>query len=120
MPDLVCIYLYRILATNVQLLEASDWTITHAYELLKNMCFLDDPCSVQAYIKKRLSNSNLEAIINCTNLTMAPLLQKVVAKAQPTSAAVDQSFSMLSKLLRKGTNFDIKNVKKYMLMYFNK
>ena len=51
---------------------------------------------------------------------MAPLLQKVVAKAQPTSAVVDQSFSMLSKLLRKGTNFDIKNVKKYMLMYFNK
>ena len=38
--------------------------MTEAYELLKNVHFLDDPCSIQANIKKRLFNSDLEAIIN--------------------------------------------------------
>ena len=51
-PDLVRINQYRTLTTNVELLEASDCTMTEAYELLKNMHFLDGPCSIQAYIKK--------------------------------------------------------------------
>ena len=36
--------------------------MTEAYERLKNLHFLDDPCSIQAYIRKRISNSDLEAI----------------------------------------------------------
>ena len=71
-PDLVCLNQYRTVATNAELLEASDCTMTEVYELLKNMHFLDDPCSIQAYIKKRLSHSDLETIINCTNLAIAP------------------------------------------------
>ena len=71
MPELVRINQYRILASNIELLEASDRSMTQAYELLKNMHFPDDPCSIQAYINKRLSNSGLEAIINCTNLAIA-------------------------------------------------
>ena len=102
------------------ILEASDCTITEAYELLKNMHFLDDSCSIQACIKKRLFNSDLEAIINCTILDIAPTTNALLHKAQPTSAAVERSFSMLSKLLSNDGNFDIKNVKKYMLLYFNK
>ena len=120
MPDLVCINQYRTLVANVELLEASDCTMTEAYELLKNMHFLVYTCSSQAYIKKRLSNSDLKAIIICTNLAIAPTTYALLQKAQPTSAAVERSISMLSKLLRKDRNFDIENVKKYMLMYFNK
>ena len=119
MPDLVHIDQYRTLATIVELLEASDCTMTEAHELLRNMHFLDDSCSIQAYIKKRLYNSDLEVIINCTNLAIAPTTYAFLKKAQPTSADVEQSFSMLSKLLRKDSNFDIKNVKKYMLLYYN-
>ena len=63
------------------------------------MRFLDDPCWAQAYIKKRLSNSDLEAIINCTNLAIAPTNHELLQKAQPTSAAAERSFSKLSKLL---------------------
>ena len=73
MPGLVLINQYRTRATNVELLEAGDCTITEAYKLLKNMPFLVDPCSIQAYIIKRLSNSDLEAIINCTNLAIYQL-----------------------------------------------
>ena len=61
--------------------------------------------------KKRLSNSDVEAIINRTNLAIAPITYALLQKAQPTSAAVERSFSMLSKLLRKERKFGIKNVK---------
>ena len=110
-PDLVKINQYRTLTAYVEFLEGSVCTITEAYGLLKNMQFDDDPCAIQNYIKKRLSNSDLETIINCTNLTIDPSSYALLQKAQPTSAAVERSFSMLGKLLRKDRNFDVKNVK---------
>ena len=75
--------------------------MTEAIGLLKNMQFDDDSCAIKAYIKKRLSNSDLEAIINCTNLTIVPISYALLQKAQPTSAPIERSFSMISKLLRK-------------------
>ena len=119
-PDLVKINRYRTLAANVEFLEGSACTITKAYGLLKNMQFDDDPCAIKNYIKKRLSNSDLETIINCTNLTIGPTSYALLQKAQPISAAVERSFSMLSKFLRKDRNFDVRNVKKYMMLYYNK
>ena len=111
-PDLVKINQYWTLVANVEFLEGSACTITEAYGLLKNMQFDDDPCAIKNYIKKRLSNSDLETIINCTNLTIDPTSYAPLQKAQPISAAVERSFSILSKLLRKDRNFDVKNVKK--------
>ena len=67
-----------------------------------------------------LSNSDLETIINCTNLTIDPTSYALLQKAQPTSAAVERSFSMLNKLLRKDRNFDVKNVKKYRKRLFHR
>ena len=118
--DLVKINQYRTIAANIEFLEGSACTITEAYGLLKNMQFDDDPCAIKNYIKKRLSNSDLETIIDCTNLTIDPTSYALLQKAQPTSAAVERSFSMLSKLSRKDRNFDVKNVKKYMMLYYNK
>ena len=120
MSDLVKINQYRTLAVNVEFLQGSACTITKAYGLLKNMQFDDDPCAIKDYINKRLSNSDLETIINCTNLTIDPTSNALLQKAQPTSAAVERSFSMLNKLLRKDRNFDVKNVKKYMMLYYDK
>ena len=79
------------------------------------MQFDDDSCAIKDYIKKRLSNSDLETITNCTNLTIDPTRCALLQNAQPISAAVERSFSMLSQLLRKDGNFDVKNVKKYMM-----
>ena len=120
MPDLVKINQYQSLAANVEFIEGSACTTTEAFGLLKNMPFDDDPCAIKNYIKKRLSNSDLETTINCTNLTIDPTNYALLQKAQPTSAAVERSYSMLSKLLRKDGNFDVKNVKKYMMLYYNK
>ena len=110
-PDLVKINQYRTLAANVEFLEGSACAITEACGLLKNMQFDDGPCAIKNYIKKRPSNFDLETIINCIDLTIDPTSYALLQKAQPTSAAVERSFSMLSKLLRKDRNFDVKNVK---------
>ena len=118
--DLVKINQYRTLAANVEFLQGSACTITKAYVLLKNMQFDDDPCAIKDCINKRLSNSDLDTLINCTNLTIDPTSYALLQKAQPTSAAVESSFSMLNKLLRNDRNFDVKNVKKYMMLYYNK
>ena len=80
----------------------------------------DDPCAIKNYIKKRLSNCNLETVINRTNLTIDSTGYALLQKALPTSAAVERSFSMHSKFLRKDRNFDVKNVKKYVMLYYNK
>ena len=102
---------YLTLAANVELLERCACTITEAYGLLKNMQFDDDQCAIKDYIKKQLSNSDLETIINCTNLTIDPTSYALLQKAQPTSADVERSSSMISKLLKKDRNFDVENVK---------
>ena len=60
MSDLVKINQYQTLAANIEFLEGSAFTITKAYELLKNMQFDDDPYAIKDYINKRLSNSDLE------------------------------------------------------------
>ena len=90
--DLVKINQYRTLAANIEFLEGSACTITKAYGLLKNMQFDDDPCAIKDYINKRLSNSDLETIINCSNLTIDPTSYALLQNGQPTSAAVERSF----------------------------
>ena len=62
----------------------------------------------------------METIINSTDLIIDPRSCALLQKAQPTYAAVERSFSMLSKLLRNDRSFDVKNVKKYMMLYYNK
>ena len=73
--DLVKINQYRTLAANIEFLEGSACTITEAYGLLKNMQFDDDPCAIKNYIKKRLSNSDLETINNSDLETTVPTWQ---------------------------------------------
>ena len=81
MPDLVRINQFRTLATNVELLEADDCTMTEAYKLLKNMRFLDDPCSIPAYIKKPPPNSDLETINKPYQLGYCSNHLRIVAKS---------------------------------------
>ena len=101
MPDLVKIDQHRNLAASVEFLIGSGCMITEACGLLKNVQFDDDSCAIKDYIKKRLCNSDLETIINCVNLTIDPTSYALLQKVQPTVAAVERSFSMLSKLLRR-------------------
>jgi len=40
-------------------------------------------------------------------------------KAQPTTASVERSFSVLKKLLAKDRNFEAENVQHHMILHFN-
>ena len=75
-PDLVKINQQRTLAANVEL-KGSACTITRTYGLLKNMQFDDDPCTIKNYIKKRLSNSDLETVITLSFPNYVAVLQKI-------------------------------------------
>ena len=118
--DLVLILQYQPLARNVELLEATDCRMADAFKLIKNMDFLEDPCEIQNYIDQRLSGSDIETIINSSVSTIPPATCALLQKAQATSATAKRSFFMLKKLLRKDRNFKSENVKKYMLLYYNK
>ena len=52
-PDLVKINQYQTLAANIEFLEGSTCTITKAYDddLLKNIQFDDDPCTIKDTLK---------------------------------------------------------------------
>ena len=78
------------------------------------------PAQFQLTSKKQLSISDLETIINCIYPGVAPTTYALLQKAQPFSATVERSYSMLSKLLKKERTFDIRNVKKYIMLYYNK
>ena len=61
-----------------------------------------DCVGVGAYLKKRmLKNKDVEAIISMQQEGISPALCAELQCSQPTSAAVEYSFDMLSKLLRK-------------------
>ena len=61
--------------------------ILHKVKTCQNCLHQKFPCkNEQIYI--RLSNSDLETIINCTNLTIDPTSYALLQKAQATSAAV--------------------------------
>ena len=68
---------------------------------------------IKITLKKTLFNSDLETTINCTILTIDPTSYAQLQKAQPTSVAVEKSFSMLSKLLTKDRKYDVENEKMY-------
>ena len=84
------------------------------------MHFNNDPCTAKNYIKKRQSNSDLITITNCTNLTIDLTRYALLQKAQQPLLLLRGRFTMLSKLLRSDRSFDVKNVKKHMMLYYNK
>ena len=116
-PDLVKLNQYQTLAANVDFLEGSACSITEAYGMLKICSSMMIRTQSKITLK---SNSDLETIINCINPTIYPTSYTLLKNAQSTSVAVERSFSVPSKLLRKDRNFDVKNVKKYMMLHYNK
>ena len=78
---------------------------------------------IRAQLKITLKNDysplDLETIINCTKWKIDLTSNALLRKTQLTSAAVERLASMLSNLLRKDRNFDVKNVNKDMMLYYH-
>ena len=78
--------------------------------------------NIMPYIQKRLKkNSDLAIIVDMTRKydILSPRMYAALQGCQPTSAVVEQSFSMLGKLLCKDRNFMPGNVRKYLMLKYN-
>ena len=49
---------------------------------------------------------------------ISPAVYHMLQNSQPKSASVERSFFMLKKLLAKDRNFEVENVRHYMVLHF--
>lgn len=110
---------YSQLATAVERLENSSYTISEAFAFLQAMDFGVDPCDIGKYITKRLQSNDMSVIVNMGRTDISPTMYGLLQKCQPSSTSVERSFSMLSKLLAKDRNFKPENVKKHLMVHYN-
>ena len=100
--------------------ESSTFTISEAYNVTISLDFGEDMAGVKDYIAHRLSQSDARAICLGTILEFEPIKDSLVQNAQPTSAAVEHSFSMALKIIGvKDRPFDNANLWKYIISAYN-
>ena len=107
---------YTYLTKLILKLENTNCGILEASKYLIELDFHNDPCNIGVYIKKRLQQSEILDIVNCSRPEISPRLYSLLHNCQYTSAAVEKSFSLLKKLL---TNFHSENVRKYIIILYN-
>lgn len=110
---------YESLVQIIPQLESTSCTIKSAFELVRNLNLRKDPCKILEYIEKRLKSNGIASIMAMDRNEVSPQLYCLLQRAQPSTASVERSFSMLKKLLSKDRNFQPENVKKYLMVYFN-
>lgn len=117
--QLVNVTKYGSLVELVTKIESSTYTIRDGFSHLKNLNFDDDPCNIKEYINKRLAKNDITVIVNHERNDISPADYALLENCQPTSCAVERSFSMLKHLMRKERNFLIQNVRHYIIMAYN-
>ena len=111
---------YRCLLPAIIQFESSTFTITEAYNVTISLDFGEDMAGVKEYIAHRLSQSDARAICLGTIPDFEPINYSLVQNAQPTSAAVERSFSMALKIIgAKDRPFDNANIWKYIICAYN-
>ena len=108
------------MSTTTKKFKSTSVTIKEAFEFLQAMSFGDDPCGVKKYLEKWLNNSEMNSITALSRNEISPTLYNMLQHCQPTTTAVERSFSMLKKLLAKYRNFKQENVKQFIVLYYNK
>ena len=108
---------YQVLPKMIQKVESSKYTIKEAHADISALDLKEDCVGIGAYIKKRmLKNCDMENIVNLKQEDISPLLYTELQCCQPTTAAIERSFSMLGKLLFKDRSFSLGNVEKYLCL----
>ena len=108
---------YQMLPPLIQKMEYSTFTIKEAYDEILKLDFKDDCVGIGPYIKKR---SMPTETLKASRKNVSPALYADLQRCQPTSAAVERSFSVLNNVLRKDRPFLPENVEKYLRLYYNK
>ena len=88
-------------------------------QAIQELGFGEDTCNINQYIKKRMQNNDISEIINMERHDISPAEYHMLQNSQSTSASVEESFSMLKKLLAKDRNFKVENVRHYTILHFN-
>lgn len=110
---------YKEIASLVPKIEATNFTIAEAFEIMSSMKFGEDICEIKSYIENRIMKNDILEIMNFSRPEVSPMIYALLQKCQPTTASVERSFSMLNKMLCKDRNFLPENVEKYFVLYFN-
>lgn len=112
---------YKELPKLILKLESVKCTIFEAHADLHNLHLGQDSAGIAKYLTKRIAkNDDLDAIVTMKKEHISPGLYAELQSCQPTSAAVERSFSMLKKMLAKDRQFLPTNVAKYVSVYYNK
>ena len=83
-------------------LKSPKCTMIAAYNDTNNIDFKQDCVHIHKYINKHMAkNFGTSAIVKMERPDVAPAAYAQIQCCQPTSAAVERSFSMLGKLLSK-------------------
>lgn len=97
---------YQELPKLIEKMESSKYTLKEAHDDISTLNLKQDCVGIGAYIKKRMNkNCDVDNIINSKKANLSPAVYAELQCCQPTSAAVERSFSMLGKLLRKDRSF---------------
>ena len=86
---------------------------------MRDLQFGADRANIRPYLEKRLRSNDLTAICEMTREEISPALYCMLQAAQPSTAEVERSFSLLNKILVDDRNFLPSSVKHYMCVYFN-
>ena len=112
---------YALLPKLIQKMESSKYTLVEAHADMLALDLKQDGVDIRSYHKKRMQqNSDLDNIIGAKQGNVSPAVYAELQCCQPTSTAVERSFSMLGKLMRKDRPFLQDNVEKYLSLYYNK
>ena len=103
----------------IKKMQSNNYSISEAIADLKSLDFKNDPANIQQYILRRLQTNDLKKIIKIEKKDISPSVYSQLTQCQPTTTAIERSFSQLGKVLIKGRNFLPENVSKYMVFYFN-
>ena len=110
---------YKCLAKLIEKMESAKYTIKEALQAIQELGFGEDTCNVNQYIKKRMQNNDISKIINMERQNTSPAVYHILQNSQTTSASAERSFFILKKLLALDRNFQVENVRHYMILHFN-
>ena len=111
---------YMELPKYIMKMENSKYSIREAHADITALDLKQDCVKIMPYIRKRMEkNSDVNSIMEMKHDGMCPALFAKLQSCQPTSAAIEHSFSILGKILRKERHFLPCNVEKYLRILFN-
>ena len=111
---------YSALPKLIKKCESNKCNIREAVADINSLDLREDTAGISVYLSKRMDkNLDLAAINEYTKEGVSPAVYTALQQYQPTSAAVERSFSMLRKMLSKDRNFMQENIEKYIVVYYN-